>query len=268
MASVVLAGLLRHAEGKFPLLDRRQFFAVLLLGLTGVFGYNLAVFTGLQTVPAGRAALIVALNPVGIALLSACLGGERLRAVRSLGVLISVCGAGVVITRGNLSAILEGGVGRGELTILGCVACWATYTVLGRRAMKDLSPLTVVTYSALAGMLMLAPFAIAKGALTDAPHYGTAAWIGLVFLAIGGTVLGFLWYYQGIQALGAVRAGVFINFVPVCAVLLGYLLLREPVTSALLVGGPMVILGAWLTNTGGQFGTTQSEAESKGTSRA
>lgn len=247
IAGVLLLALLRLSGRRWPRLTGRQGVAVLLLALTGVFGYNAFFFEGLRHIAAGRAALIVALNPVGIALLSALLGAEALRPSRALGVLVAVAGAAIVITQGRFAAIGTD-VGRGELSLLGCVACWAAYTVIGKRALKDLSPLVSVAYSAAAGAALLAPFGIAQGALAGAASYGAAAWTSLLFLAVGGTVLGFLWYSQAIRDVGAVRAGVFISFVPVFGVLLGFLVLREPVTPALLAGGPLVIAGAWIVN--------------------
>lgn len=252
IASLLLLGLLYRAEGRLPALDRRQLGSVILLGLTGVLGYNVAFFTGLQTVSAGRAGLIIALNPVAIALLSALFGGEPLRLVRILGVVISVAGALLVISNGNL-ALLTGGVGVGELMLLGCVLCWALYSVIGRRAMYGLSPLTAVTYSALAGALLLAPLAMMQGGVSRFFTYGPAAWASLAYLAILGTVVGFLWYYQAIKEIGAVRSGVFINFVPLFAMLFGLLLLGEPLTPTLMHGGALVIAGAWITNNNGLF---------------
>jgi drug/metabolite transporter (DMT)-like permease len=62
-------------------------------------------------------------------------------------------------------------------------------------------------------------------------------------------VLGFTWYYEGIQALGPSRAGVFLNLVPVSAVALGWLILGEPLAPSLLAGGALILAGVWLTNT-------------------
>lgn len=250
IASLLLLCLLYRAEGRLPTLDRHQLGSVILLGLTGVLGYNVAFFTGLQTVSAGRAGLIIALNPVAIALLSALFGGEPLRLAQMFGVVISVTGAMLVIGNGNLS-IPAGGAGFGELAILACVLCWALYSVIGRRTMRGLTPLAAVTCSALAGTLMLAPVALVRGVLTSIPGYGVQAWASLTFLAIFGTVLGFLWYYQAIKAIGAVRSGVFINFVPLFAMLFGLIILGEPLTATLLQGGALVIAGAWITNNNG-----------------
>jgi drug/metabolite transporter (DMT)-like permease len=63
-------------------------------------------------------------------------------------------------------------------------------------------------------------------------------------------VLGFVWYYQGIQRIGPVRAGLFINFVPIFAVLLSVLLLKEPLTLSLLAGAVLVSSGVCLTTLG------------------
>lgn len=250
LATVLLLALLYSYEKRFPRLTLKQLAAVLLLGLTGVLGYNIAFFTGLETVSAGRAGLIIALNPVGIALISSLFGLEALRPAKVFGVLISVCGAILVISDGS-PVLLREGVGSGELILLGCVLCWALYSVIGRQAMKGLSPLTAVAYSALAGTLLLSPLAFAEGVQNAIFTYGVRAWSSLCYLAVLGTVVGFLWYYQAIKEIGAVRAGVFINFVPLFAMLFGFLLLNEPLTAGLLQGGALVITGAWITNNSG-----------------
>ncbi len=72
--------------------------------------------------------------------------------------------------------------------------------------------------------------------------------MSLFYLGFFGTVVAFIFYYEGIDRIGPTRAGLFINFVPVSAVFLGFLILREPLTSALLGGLAMVIGGVCLTN--------------------
>lgn len=250
LASAVLLILLRQVQGAWPRLTKAGFGAIVLLGLTGVFGYNVAFFTGLETVEASRAGLIIALNPVGITLLSALLRVETLRPVRALGVVISVVGALLVISRGELS-FLSRGIGRGELMLLGCVLCWSLYSVLGRRAMTGMTPLTAVTYSALAGTLFLMPVSILQGVFRELGHYSLPAYLSIVYLAICGTVISFIWYYQAIRYLGTVRSGVFINFVPLFAMLSGVLILDEALTPSLLQGALLVIVGAWITNNDG-----------------
>jgi drug/metabolite transporter (DMT)-like permease len=72
--------------------------------------------------------------------------------------------------------------------------------------------------------------------------------LSIGYLGLFGTVFGFLWYFEGIQQIGPARAAVFINFVPVNGVLLGVLLLGEPLNLSLLGGGVLVVVGAYLAN--------------------
>ena len=67
--------------------------------------------------------------------------------------------------------------------------------------------------------------------------------MALLYLGGLGTAVGFIWYYQGIRTIGPVKAGHFINFVPLSAIILAYLILKEPVTLSLLVGTILVISG-------------------------
>lgn len=248
VASVLLMALVYKHEGGLPRLRRGQWLLIGLLGLTGVFAYNAFFFMGLKITPAGRAAVIVALNPVMIALGSALFFRERLGGLRALGVLLSVSGAVTTISRGAPWALLTQGVGWGDLLILGCVASWASYTLLGRGAMRALSPHAAVTYSCLAGALMLLPPALSEGLSAGLSSYPLIAWLEVVYLGACGTVLGFTWYYEGVKALGPGRASVFINFVPLFAILSGCLLLGESAHPSLLLGAGLVCGGAYLTN--------------------
>lgn len=74
------------------------------------------------------------------------------------------------------------------------------------------------------------------------------SWLSILYLGLVGTVVGFVWFYQGIEAIGPVRAGQFINFVPVSGVLLAWLLLDEPLSLSLIFGTLAVISGVVMTS--------------------
>ncbi len=114
--------------------------------------------------------------------------------------------------------------------------------------MRGLSPLVAVSYSAFAGTLFLLLPAGLHGAFAQAVHFSWGSWLSIGYLGVFGTVIGFLWYFQGIERIGAARAGVFINFVPVNAVLLAALFLGESLTLSLVSGGLLVIAGSYLAN--------------------
>jgi drug/metabolite transporter (DMT)-like permease len=248
MASVLLLSLTWIKEGRLPRVSLRQMPLVILLGMTGIFAYNVLFFKGLSLIEAGRAALIVATCPAFIAIASILFLREKIGPVQAIGIPLSILGATVVISKGDLGQIVAGGVGRGELYILGCVLNWAAYSLLGKVVMRQLSPLASVSYSSLIGAIALAFPALYEGLTRTVRHASLLDWTSIAYLAVFGTVIGFVWFYQGVQLIGTTRAGLFINFVPISAVILAFFMLREPITWSLAVGAVLVLSGVYLTN--------------------
>ncbi|GAB4275089.1 MAG: DMT family transporter [Deferrisomatales bacterium] len=260
VASGILWAFLWRVRGKVPALGPRQMAPTVLLGLTGVFAYNALFFLGLQTVPASRASLIIANNPVFIAVGSALFFRERLGLLRIAGLALALCGALTVISGGDLSAIWRGGVGRGEWCILGCVVSWTLYSLVGKVALRDLPPLVAVSYACAIGAALLSVPALWEGVLARAPSYSLGAWLAIAYLGVCGSALAFIWYYQGIRAIGPARAGVFINLVPVSGVILAFALLGETLDRSVVAGGALVAVGVWLTNRAGAGGGAPQRA--------
>lgn len=248
VATAVLMFMCRCSDGAIPRLKRQHILPVAFLGATGVFTYSYFFFTGLQTTSAGRAALIVACIPVCISVLSAVLYKEKFGPIRIIGAITSLAGVSVVIADGNPLVLLSGGVSRGDFMILGCVASWTAYSLGGRSVMKKVSPLTAVTWSSLFGTLMLFPAALNDGLFADIMRARPIDWASVFYLGALATALAYFWYYQAISIIGASRAGIFINTVPVFAVIMGFFILGEPIHLTLVTGGVMVVTGVYLTN--------------------
>jgi drug/metabolite transporter (DMT)-like permease len=248
IASALLLSILRHREGRFPRLGRGALVGVVALGLTGVFTYNVLFFSGLARIPAGRASLIIATNPIVIAVFAAMIFKERLTGLKCIGILLSVTGALIVISKGDPAFILHGGIGTGELFIIGCVLSWAAYSLIGKTVMRDLSPLAAVALSSAVGAALLLVPALGEGMMAHLSGYRWQDWTSLAYLGIFGTVIGFVWYYDAIRIIGPSRASLFINFVPISAIVLAYVILAEPVTLSLAAGAVFVATGVYLTN--------------------
>ncbi|MFZ6722237.1 DMT family transporter [Undibacterium sp. Ji49W] len=251
VASILLLLLAWRLEGGLPKLTRQQMHATFSLGATGIFLYNLCFFAALERMPAGRTALFVALNPIVTALALAMLFGERLSKLRWLGILIAFAGAAVVITRGDLLGAvhdLSQSVGKGELFMLAAICGWAAYTIIGRHALKGLSPIAATTYASLWGLLLLGIGAALEIPRFEPAHMSLQVIAALVYLGAFGTVIGFVWYYEGVKSIGPARTAVFNNLVPVFGISLGALILGEPILTSMIIGGLLVIAGVTLTN--------------------
>ncbi len=216
------------------------------MALTGVVGYNLCFMAGLETVPASRGALIIALNPAATMLGAALFLHEPLTLPKIAGVALALLGVAIELSGGNPLKLFDGGVGIGELLLVGCVLSWAAYTLIGKR-LTGVSPLAVTTSAALTGAAMLGVAVLVRGEL-GLPHVSGKAWIAIVYMGTLRTAVAFVWFLEGVQQLGPARAAIFINLVPVAAIALGALLLGEKITAPMLAGAALVVAGVWIIN--------------------
>ena len=251
IAGALLLVLAWKWEGGLPRLNRSQLLTTAALGLTGTFLYNAFFFGALARIPAGRTALFISLNPIMTAIAASIVFRERLGLKRWCGIAIAMTGALVVITRGDLIGAyhdLSQSMGTGEIMISCAVLSWSVYTLFSRKAMESLSPVAATTYASLWGLLFLLIAAIPEMGSVPWTSFGPSIWLSIVYLGALGTVAAFIWYYQGIRALGPSLAAVFTNLVPAFGVLLSALLLGEPILISMLVGGALSAIGVSLAN--------------------
>lgn len=222
-----------------------------LLGFFGIFFYNLCFFYGLHYINASRASLIVALNPAVIGLASSLLFKEQLGRARIIGIALCVGGAATVIVSRN-PQLLQGAPshGLGDLLILGCVLGWGIYSLYSRELNASLGPLQTVTWSVLLGAAMLAAATAFMGgfSLQAVSRIDLPQALSLGYLGVLGSALAYIGYYDGIRRIGATRSGVFIALNPLTAVICGALLLGEPLSAPMLIGGAVILWGIYLCN--------------------
>lgn len=222
----------------------KKFPALFLSGFTGVFAYNFFFFKGLKTIPASRGALLAALSPTFVLIISSIVYKEKISLRKLIGIFISLLGVTVVISRGQFLRLLSS-IETGDLFMLGCPITWALYTLAGKAALKHHTPLQTTTWASFSGLVLLALFSFTE----PIPAYiSPEVWGALAYLGIMGTVVAFVWYYDGIRAIGATRAAIFNNLVPVFAVIFSVFILQEKVSWYTWIGGLLVITGVLFVN--------------------
>jgi drug/metabolite transporter (DMT)-like permease len=226
---------------------RKVWTAMAVMALFGIVIYNVCFFYGLRYIPAGRGSLIVATNPSMLLLMSAFMG-ERLTGRRVLAVLIAFAGAFLALTQGEFAKFFMGGVGLGDVVIFGCVIGWSVYTLAGKPAIAASNPLAATAYSTLLGTAAIWMLDAALSPASPDTAWPWKVWLALAFLGVLGTALAFLWYLDAVYALGAARAGAFLNLVPVFAVAMSAAFQGEPITVWTLAAAVLVPAGIWLMN--------------------
>ena len=251
LASTALLILVFIKERKLPKISQKQFIALVGMGATGIAMYNLLFFYGLLHTEASRGSLITATNPVLTAIAAIFLFNEKLTLIRILGLVLCIFGAFLIISRGDFSILLEKGIGLGEMAFIGCVISWSTYTLIGRFISHELSSLVAIAYASSFGAIILLIIALIFKPLSIVSaltNLNITISLHLLYLAILATVVGFVWFQEGVKVLGASKAAVFIYFMPVSAVFIAFMVLDEELSLVLLTGAALIISGIYLVN--------------------
>lgn len=246
--AVAILLLMRALRGKpESLLRPRDMLALVILGLIGVFSFNYAFFTALHTTSALNAALIMALSPLTTTLLSAWLLKTTIQRNQIAGIAIAFIGVALVITGGHL-AVLH--VAIGDLWMLYACLAWSVYTVLVKKYAATVPPLQQARWTIAVGALALIVLALGhESPLPLLAQQPPSVFLIMAYMAVCGTVLAYLFWLQGIQALGPQRAAITFNLVPVSALLvnlaLGTLPSAEQCLGLLLVFAGVVVASGW-----------------------
>lgn len=251
VAAILLVWAAYKFEGGLPRLNRTQWLTTAAMGLTGIFLYNVCFFGALARIPAGRTALFVSMTPIVTALLANLVFRERLGSKRWAGIGIALIGALIVITRGDIAEGMQdigASIGRGEMLMSMAVLNWAAYTLISRKATESMSSIAATTYAALWGLTFLSVGAMDELGSVRWSSIGWQVWVSVLYLGAMGTVVAFIWYQEGIRAIGPSRTAVFTNLVPAFGVLLSAAVLGEVVLASMLVGGVLSTVGVFLTN--------------------
>jgi len=252
LVSILLLPILRIRNGSFPRFSPKTAGLIVLVSLSGVVVFNLFLFAGLQTVTAVRSSVIIAFTPAVAALVAGLFFHEKITPLMIAGFLLALAGALITITNGRLSLIFTQAPATGDLYLIGCVFTWTIYSLATKDALKRLSPLAVLTYASVFGAVLLAPFALYDGAFSKLFSLEPAVWFSLLYMSLGAAGLAYLWYYEGIKAVGASGSVVFLNLEPVSAIILGVVILGEPLTLPVAAGAALVITGLALTGRRGK----------------
>jgi drug/metabolite transporter (DMT)-like permease len=221
-----------------------------VLGLTGIALYNICFFLASKHAPVIKSSLFIASNPVLIVLLSGLFLKETITRNNIIGMIIALTGVTFIITDGHILTLFQLGFEPIDLVLLGAVISWALYSVVGKVVLKKYSAVESTTYAVAFGTLFLLPFALVETSWQDVQQASLTTWVAIAHMSIFVTVVSFVMYYYGIKEVGAAKASIFINVMPVSAVLMATIYLGETFTWAHGVGAAFVLSGVYVgTNT-------------------
>jgi len=246
LASLMFAILARpHFARDWPVL-RQHIVLLLALGMAGFALFNFGLYAGLQYTSAINVTIEQAAIPLFILLLNRWFFAQAVKPMQWLALLMATAGVVFTVSRGDPLSILQGGLNRGDGMMLGACLCYALYSV-GLRWRPAVHWSGMMLLMSCGALMLCVPALAIKYAHSGLAVPSATGWAVVLYAVIFPTICSQLFFLRAVALIGANRAGLFINLVPVFAAGLAVLLLGEKIHSYHLMGFVLVLGGIALS---------------------
>jgi len=216
---------------------------LMLLALTGVVLFQSLVYLGLRTTTTVNAVLLNSSAPLFMLFCSWLIEGERGTRRQIAGMLISLVGILVILSRGKLESLLELQFHVGDVWILLAMPMWGVYSVLLKRRPAELGGTIFLFLISVGGVVLLAP-AFALEALLTPPRWPTMVEAaGVLYIVLAASVGAFICWNRGVAVVGANAAGFTLNLLPAFGTVLAIIFLDEDFHLFHAIGIAAILLG-------------------------
>jgi drug/metabolite transporter (DMT)-like permease len=225
----------RQLRGKA--FTRRDAAVLAGLGLLGVTLMSSLYHLSITFLPANVAALVFSCNPVFVVLFAPLVLPEKIT-MRKLGAIV-LCLAGIlVLAHARASGVSPTGL----LLMLAAIIIFALYTVLFKKMTPRYGALPITAFAGLVGGLCILPLALGVEGF-PLTTYGMTDWLGVAYLALIGTALGYFLFIYGISHVEAGIGSMVFFLKPFLAALFAWMVLGEALTIPMLIGGAFILGG-------------------------
>ena len=246
---VLTLGLATKLSKEFYLPHGRDWGYFALLGFLGITFHQWLQSTGLVTAQATTSAWIIASIPIFMAILGLVVLGERLAWFRVVGILVAAFGVLLVVSRGDLSAVLAGRFGtQGDILVLISAPNWAVFSALSRSGLKKHPSTLMMFYVMSFGWIFNSILFLTGPGISQLSSIPWNGWVAILFLGIFCSGIAYVFWYDALKVLPVAQTGAFLYLEPVITVIVAALVIREVILLATLLGGITILFGVWLVN--------------------
>ncbi len=237
---------LRRVTGRLRVPARSDMPVFFLIALFQPFLYFLGENTGLLYTTPAAASVVIATIPVVTPLGVYFILRERVSRYTVLGAIVSLGGVGLLVYA-DLGG--EGADIRGIGLVFSAVLAAVGYSISLRRLPEHYNSVTVVVWQNILGLLYFVPFFLLRDVRTliESPPISPDIWRAVFFLGIFPSTVSFIFLSRGIRTLGAAKANITTNTVPVFAALFSIIVLGQPVLLSTMLGMIVVLSGVLIS---------------------
>jgi drug/metabolite transporter (DMT)-like permease len=239
IASAILLVIFFITQKNYITPIKKDFWGHIILTILSVILYNTFFFIGIKYTSSVNAALITTTNPILTVIIATLIARERLNTWQIFGFAISFIGVMLAVV--SPDALIGFNFNYGDIFIIFSTLSIALFGGLQKVLIKHSNPITLTTTNAVLGALffLILNYSTNQPVVSNVP---LIVYLSLGFLAIFSSILGLLFWVNGIQKLGVANTVIFYNLVPIFAILVSYFFGQTPSLNQI-IATCLVIIG-------------------------
>jgi drug/metabolite transporter (DMT)-like permease len=248
-ASVVLVFFLILSKHELRV-EKRDLWKLIILGIIGNTIYQMLFIHGIHLTTASSTAIIMAMTPASVALLSSLLKHEELHWAAWLGIVLSFVGFYLVITEQPGTFIFSWKSLKGDMMIFFGNIVWAVYTVFSKPLLGRISPLKWSALTLAVGTVFYLPFCVPAFVRQDFGQISYKGWSILIYSGLFALAFSYVAWYASVRRVGNSKTAIYGNITPVMTVIFAYIFIAEKISLWQAFGALIILSGIYLTRSG------------------
>ena len=221
---------------------------ILILGITSITIFNSIVYYSLNFTQVISGVLMISTIPVMIIFFCWIFKIEKTNIYQITGVIFSLLGVVVIITKADLRIILNLNFNKGDLWMAVAMFSWAIYSALLRKKNFKLSQLSLLQMIISAGLIILLPAYLIEFAMGYRVNIHLPFILTLTYVVFFPGLASFTLWIKGISIIGSNRSGIFLHLMPIFSTILAILIFNEKFMAYHLIGAIFIVTGIALSS--------------------
>ena len=221
---------------------------IVILGITSITIFNSIVYYSLNFTQVISGVLMISTIPVMIIIFCWLFKIEKTNFYQILGVIFSLSGVIVIITKANLNILLSLNFNKGDLWMVVAMFSWAMYSALLRKKKFKLSQLSLMQTIISAGLIFLLPAYLIELTLGYRASIHLPFVLTLTYVVLFPGLASFIFWIKGISIIGSNRSGIFLHLMPIFSTILAIIIFGEKFMIYHLIGAMLIITGIILSS--------------------
>ena len=221
---------------------------ILVLGITSITVFNSIVYYSLNFTQVISGVLMISTIPVMIIFFCWILKIEKTNFYQISGVIFSLLGVAVIVTKADLGKLLSLNFNKGDLWMVVAMFSWAMYSALLRKKKFDLTHISFLQTIITGGLILLLPAYLIEIALGYKLNVNLPFVLTLSYVVLFPGLASFFFWIKGISIIGSNRSGIFLHLMPIFSTVMAILIFNEKFMNFHLIGGTLIITGIVLSS--------------------